>query len=375
MVVRYQLSYAKKRLFKGKALIIYGSRQAGKTTFANMLIESSEKEVLRFNADEADVRELFERPNVSRLKAIIGKAKIVLIDEAQRIEEAGLLLKILVDNFKDVQVIATGSSSFELAGRVNESLTGRKYEIFLHPLSYSELVNHNGLLEEERSLEQRLIYGSYPEIINHPDMAEEHLKLLCNSYLYKDIFALERISRPVVFEKIVKALALQVGSEVNMNEIAQLVKCDYKTVDKYIALLEKAFVVFRLPAYSGNVRNEIKKGFKVYFYDNGIINAITGTFEPISKRKDIGSLWENYLVSERLKRNNFLHNNLRTYFWRTTQQQEIDFIEEGNELNAFEFKWNSNKNVKFSKTFTEAYPKAQTILVNPKTVNEFLFVE
>lgn len=200
------------------------------------------------------------------------------------------MIKIIVDRFKNVQVIATGSSAFELSGKINEPLTGRKYEMMLLPFSYAELVNDTDFITEERLLEQRLIYGSYPEIINGPQHAEEHLKLLSDSYLYKDLFALEEVKKPLLFEKIVKALALQIGSEVNFSELAQLVKADQKTVDKYISLLEKSFVVFTLPAFSGNVRNEIKKNKKIYFYDTGIVNAITRNFNPIANRNDVGAL-------------------------------------------------------------------------------------
>lgn len=373
MIKRHQLAYARDRLFKGKVLIIYGPRQAGKTTFAEMLLKDIDQKILRLNGDEADVRELLGKPNITQLSQIIGDYQVLFLDEAQRIPEAGLVIKLITDHFKDVQVVATGSSAFELAGKVNEPLTGRKYEIILLPLSYRELKDHHGLLEEKRLLEQRLIYGAYPEVVNEQENAEEHLRLLANSYLYKDLFMLEQVKKPRLLEKIVKALALQVGSEVNMSEIAQLVQADSKTVEKYIGLLEQAFVVFVLPAFSGNLRNEIKKGKKVYFYDNGIINAITGNFLPLRNRSDVGALWENYVISERKKRN--IQQRIAVqgmYFWRTAQQQEIDFVEQTpNGLLAAEIKWNPKQADRIPLTFRKTYPDAAISIITPEHNDDF----
>lgn len=373
MINRIQINYALERLFRGKALVIYGARQVGKTTFCDQLLAQVSKKTLRLNGDDSDTRELLNKPNSGFLKNLIGDYEIVFIDEAQRIEEAGLLLKILVDQFPGVQVIATGSSSFELAGSLNEPLTGRKYVLYLSTLSFRELTNHADLLTEKRLLESRLIYGSYPEIISDPVHAEEHLSLLAESYLYKDLFHLEKINKPALFEKIVKALALQVGSEVSVTEIGQMVGADNKTVEKYISLLEKAFVIFTLPAFSRNVRNEIRKGRKIYFYDTGIINAITGIFTPVSSRPDVGALWENYVISERRK---FLqqHNiTAHSYFWRTTRQQEIDYIEEqGDRLLAAEIKWNPKGKGFIPSTFKKAYPKVPAKIITPENYFEFL---
>tara|TARA_R110001599_G_scaffold83659_2_gene224769 strand:- start:21115 stop:22257 length:1143 start_codon:yes stop_codon:yes gene_type:complete len=374
MINRYQLDYAKDRLFKGKALIIYGPRQVGKTTFVELLLkkEASNK-ILRLNGDDADTRSLLASPNLNMLQALIGEKKILFIDEAQRISNIGVLIKIVVDRVKDVQVIATGSSSFELANHINEPLTGRKYEMLLLPLAYQELVSNSDFLTESRQTEQRLIYGSYPEIITNPTDAMEHLKLLAESYLYKDLFTLDKINKPQLLQKIVRALALQVGSEVSVTEIGRLVSADNKTVEKYITLLEMAFVIFTLPALSRNVRNEIKKGRKIYFYDNGILNAVSGNFMPLQNRKDVGALWENYLVSERIKSQHFQRGQFSNYFWRTTQQQEIDFIEETTQgLSAFEFKWNDKAKSKFSATFLNAYPNAKTMVITPQNRNDFL---
>ena len=373
MVSRSQIDYAKSRLFKGKVLLVFGPRQVGKTTFVQNLIADLNKKTLSLNGDESDVLVLFENPNVTKLKSIIGDNEILVIDEAQRIANIGIVLKIIVDQIKSVQVIATGSSSFELANKLNEPLTGRKYEMFLYPLSFAEMVAHNGLLEEKRALENRLIYGSYPEIITNSIDAKEHIKLIANSYLYKDLFILDQVSKPVLLQKIVKALALQVGSEVNTNELSKLLQVDNKTIEKYIDLLEKAFVIFKLPALSNNVRNEIKKGRKIYFYDNGIINAVTGNFNPLAQRTDIGSLWENYIISERIKLLNIQQSEASSYFWRTTQQQEIDYIEKStDQILACEIKWNAKSKYKIPVTFSANYENVTSKIVSPENYEEFL---
>jgi predicted AAA+ superfamily ATPase len=373
MIQRLQLKYAQDRLFKGKAFIVYGPGQVGKTTFVEQLIQTTDKKVLELDGDDFDTVELLEKPNMSKLKSIIGDNEIICIDEAQRIKDIGIVLKIITDKFKHVQVIATGSSALDLANKVNEPLTGRKYEMLLLPFSYSELVKENGALVEKRSLEQRLVYGGYPEIINKPNQAEEHIKLLANSYLYKDLYTLDQIKKPLLLEKIVKALALQVGSEVKYDEIGNLVKADSKTVEKYIDLLEKTFVIFKLPAYEGNVRNEIKKGKKIYFYDNGIMNAVTGNFNALQNRNDVGALWENYVISERKKYLAFHQSDNASFFWRTTAQQEIDYVEVDNKkILAVEIKWNTHKKIKFPITFTNNYKHVTTVGVTKENLEDFI---
>lgn len=375
MIPRLQLGFALERLFQGKALIIYGARQVGKTTFCEQLLEQVPQKVLRLNGDDTETRDLLQSPGTAKLRNIIGDHEVVLIDEAQRIPDAGLIIKIIVDQLKPVQVIATGSSSFELAGSVKEPLTGRKYEMTLAPLSYLELLKHTDFVTEHAQLAQRLVYGSYPEIVNNPARAEEHLGILADSYLYKDLFALEQIKRPVLFEKIVKALALQVGSEVSIPEISGLVGADTKTVEKYITLLEQAFVVFTLPAFSRNVRNEIRKGRKIYFHDNGILNAVTGSFNPITARSDVGALWENYLVNERRKYLAQHGIKASSWFWRTTQQQEVDYVEtQANRMLAAEFKWNPTaaERTRIPLTFRSAYIEAETIVVSPENRHQWL---
>ena len=363
------------RLFKGKAILVFGPRQVGKTTSIHSILEKKNQKCLFLNGDEADVRESLENTTSTNLSLLFGEHKIVFIDEAQRINGIGITLKLITDVLKDVQVIATGSSAFDLANETQEPLTGRKYEFQMLPISFQEMVTNNGLLEEKRLLEQRMIYGYYPEIVVKPNDAAENLKLLSNSYLYKDLLNLEQIKKPALLGKILKALALQVGSEVSYNEISQLVNGDFHTVEKYIDLLEKAFVIFTLPAYSRNVRNEIKKGRKIYFYDNGVRNAIINNFNPLSSRSDTGALWENFLISERMKYLNSNKLEAWKYFWRTTAQQEIDYLEELNgKMTAYEFKWNPNKTAKFPKTFTNAYPEAEVKLITPKNFEEFVLV-
>lgn len=373
MIKRLQQAEIEKRLFQGKAILLFGPRQSGKSTLMESLLNESGQSWLYMNGDEADVREMLTNTTSAKLKLLTGDKQIVFIDEAQRISNIGLTLKLFTDQLKNIQVIATGSSAFELSNRVNEPLTGRKYEYMLYPLCFKEMVQHHGLLEEKRMLEHRLIYGYYPEIVTNPDRAKELLKLLTDSYLYKDLLLLEQVKKPVLLGKLLKALALQVGNEVSYNELSQTIEADKETVEKYIDLLEKAFVVFRLPALNRNVRNEIKKGKKIYFYDCGIRNAIINNFHPVHNRTDMGPLWENFIISERLKYLRYSGNDTAQYFWRTTQQQEIDLIEESEEkFAAFECKWNVKSKVRFPQTFTGNYPGTETKVITPANMEEFV---
>ena len=372
MIKRTLLTDIQRRLFQGKAIILFGPRQCGKSTLIEDMLK--DKEHLYLNGDDADIREQLTNTSATRLKTIVGGYKIVFIDEAQRIPNIGLTLKLFTDQLKDIQVIATGSSAFELSSKVNEPLTGRKFEFMLYPFCFAEMVAYHGYIQERRFLEHRLIYGYYPEIVTKGTDEKVLLKSLAGSYLYKDLLMLEQIKKPLILEKLLKALALQVGSEISYQEIAQTIGSDGKTVDKYIDLLEKTFVVFRLPALNRNVRNEIKKGKKVYFYDCGIRNAIINNFNAVTSRTDVGALWENYIISERMKFLNYNNIDAKQYFWRTTQQQEIDLIEEheAGQLKAFEFKWGKNDKVRFPQTFTDNYPRAQTLVVSPDNLEEFI---
>ena len=373
MILRSLLQNTLNKIHKGKVLLLFGARQVGKTTLLENLINHLDEQVLHVNGDEPDVRRLLSDKTSSELKNFIGRHTILIIDEAQRIPNIGLTLKLIVDQLKFVQVIATGSSSFEMANQMNEPLTGRKYEFKLFPLSFQELVDHHGLLEEKRQLEQRLIYGSYPEIITNPSSSEELLNLIADSYLFKDVLMLENIKRPLLLEKILKALALQVGSEVSFNEIAKLVGADKGTVEKYVQLFEQTFVIFQLPSFSKNVRNELRKSRKYYFNDCGIRNAIIGNFNSIQNRTDIGALWENYLISERMKKLRYGQQRAKLFFWRTTQQQEVDLVEQDVQtMSAFELKWNRNSKIKFPKTFTAAYPETIVKGITPENYEELL---
>ncbi len=375
MIQRHLQRIIEKYLFQGKSIIIYGARQTGKTTLVENMINPYKAETLFLNGDDADTRELLTNLNATKLIPVIGNLKVVLIDEAQRIPETGLALKIIHDNFKNTQIIATGSSSFELANNINEPLTGRKFEFVLFPVSFAEMADHHGFLTEKRLLEHRLVFGYYPDIAINVGNEVKLLKSLASSFLYKDLLTLETIKKPVLLEKILQALAFQIGNEVSYNELARLLGSDKETIEKYIDLLEKTCIIFRLGAFSRNARNEIKQGRKIYFYDNGIRNAVIGNFSPLPKRTDKGALWENFLVSERLK---YLGNNemeRKSWFWRTTQQQEIDYIEEvEDKLLAFEFKWNPMKKVTLTKTFSNAYPNHQFKVITPVNFEEFVML-
>ncbi len=373
MINRVCIKNMNSDLFKGKAIIILGARQVGKTTLINEFLKNKIGDCIFFNGDDADTHAILHKPTAVKLKNFIGNKSIIIIDEAQRIKDIGIVSKLIIDQIPNTQLIVTGSSSLELANETNEPLTGRKFEYQLFPLSTEEMISHHGLLEEIRHLNHRLIYGNYPEVITSHGKEKRILKLIAGSYLYKDLFAYEKIKKPAILEKLIRALSLQVGSEVSYNELSKLIGIDKETVEKYINLLEKAFVIFKLEAFSRNVRNEIKKGRKIYFYDNGIRNAVIGNFTPIELRTDIGALWENYFISERIKHNSYNEFYGKSYFWRTTQQQEVDYIEEvDGYIKAFEIKWNKNRNVRFPKTFTQAYNIKETVVVTPENYFEYL---
>ena len=373
MITRAIEKAIKESLFRKKAILIFGARQVGKTTMLTNIINELKADTLFLNGDESDIREMLTNTNSVKLKTLIGKNRLLVIDEAQMIPGIGTTIKIVVDMINEVQVIATGSSSFELANRLNEPLTGRKFEFTLYPLSFGEMASHRSLIEERRHLEQRLIFGCYPEIVTAHADHTKLIKSLAGSYLYKDLLMLESIKKPALIEKLLKALALQIGSEVSYNELAQITGADKNTVEKYIDLLEKVFVIFRLPAFHGNVRNEIKKGRKIYFYDNGIRNAVINNFLPLQSRNDSGALWENFIISERRKFLSNTEKDVSSYFWRTVQQQEIDYIEVNNgDISAWEIKLNESKKPKFSSTFTSAYPASKTSFINPSNYHEFL---
>ncbi len=371
MIKRVLLNSVQAKFNKGKAILLFGPRQVGKSTLIENLLQGNEH--IYMTGDDFNDRQLLTNSSISGLKSIIGKNTILFIDEAQIIPNIGLTIKLITDHIKQVQVIATGSSAFELADKMNEPLTGREYEFYLYPISFQEMVAHHGLLQEKRMLDHRLVYGYYPEIVMKQGEEKELLQLLAGSYLYKDLLKLEQIKKPQILENLLKALALQIGNEVNYNELGQTIGADNKTVEKYIDLLEKAFVVFKLPAFNRNVRNELKKGKKIYFYDCGVRNAIINEFKPFEIRQDKGALWENFVLAERMKYLRYNHITTKQYFWRTTQQQEIDLIEEyGKKLKAFEIKLHAKEKVRFSETFTGNYPNTELHKICKENLEEYL---
>ena len=357
----------------GKAITIMGARQVGKSTLLHQMLGSRD-DILWLSGDEPDVREMFDGITSTRLRAIIGNKKIMVIDEAQRIENIGLYIKLITDNIPGVQVIATGSSSFELSSKLNESLAGRKREYKMLRLSFGEMREHTSFLEEHRMIAHRMTYGYYPEVVTHPGEEREILKELTDSYLYKDILSLNGVSKPDKLVKLVRALALQIGGQVSYNEVGNLVGLDSKTVEKYVDILEKSYIIFRLPSYSRNQRNELKTTRKIYFWDLGIRNAVVGNMQMPGSRLDVGELWENFVIVERMKRNAYASSMAQIGFWRNRRQNEVDFIEEEDgELRAYEMKWNEKKsNVPCPKAFIESYPKAVYKTITPGNIEEFV---
>jgi uncharacterized protein len=372
MIERKMGEILKSKEGTNKALIVLGARQTGKTTLLKMLYEKRD-DVVWLNGDEPDIQSLLENISSTRLKAILAEKKVVVIDEAQRIRDIGIKIKLITDNIPEIQVVASGSSSFDLANSINEPLTGRKWEFSLYPLSFSEMVNHTNFIEENRLLPHRLVYGYYPEVVNAAGSEKEVLKQLSDSYLYKDIFTWENIKKPEKLMKLLQAIAFQVGNEVSANELSNMVGLDNQTVEKYIQLLEQTYIIFRLGSFSRNLRKELKRARKFYFYDNGIRNAVIANFAPVELRSDIGQLWENFLISERMK---YLQNNMifaNRYFWRTVEQQEIDYIEEiDGTLHAYEFKWNPNKKAYLTKTFANSYSNHEFKVINRDNYESFL---
>lgn len=358
-------------LFKGEIAVIYGARQVGKTTLVREILREFSENSVYFNCDESDIREALTNKTSTELKAFIGNKKLVVIDEAQRVENIGLTLKLLVDTFPEMQVIATGSSSFELSGKIAEPFTGRKNEFYLYPLSIEEMYSVYSPLECDRLLEQWMVYGLYPGVI-FSDTRDLRVRELATSYSYKDVLAYQDIRNPELLEKLLQALALQIGSEVSYTELAQTLGVNKVTVENYIRILEQAYIIFRVGPFSRNVRNELKKKRKIYFCDLGMRNALINNLNPLALRNDTGALWENFLVSERLKRNSNAGIFANTYFWRTTSGKEIDYIEDaGGLISGFEFKW-KKETFSVPKEFLTGYPGSEVKLVNRENYHKFI---
>lgn len=374
MISRILREQITEKFFKGKAIILTGARQTGKTTLIMDIINNKYSDkYIYLNGDEHDIREMLSKSNSNQLERIIGEKSVIFIDEAQRINNIGLTSKIIIDNMKDKQLILSGSSALDMAATMKEPLTGRKYEFTLYPLTFSEMSDYNGLIEEKRNMETRILYGFYPEIVSKPDENEELLKLLTESYLYKDIFSMSNIRKPHVFTRLVKALALQIGNQISFNELSNIAGIDKQTVEKYLDLLERAYVIFTLNSYSRNIRNELKKSKKIYFWDTGIRNAIINNFNGLSNRMDKGHLWENFIIAERIKKNIYRKSGKESYFWRTTQKQEIDYVEQdNNELLAVEIKWRKSKKNKIPSTFIKNYDVTKTLTIDTDNYVDFV---
>lgn len=374
MIKRALSSKILNELDNKKALLLMGARQVGKSTLLKELFGKNDN-VLWLNGDEIDVRNIFDNISSTRIKAIVGNKSMIIIDEAQRIKEIGLKLKLITDQIPEVKVIATGSSSFELANKVNESLAGRKREFRMYPISFAEMVNHTDLITEKRLIAHRLIYGYYPEVVTNHGEERVILKELTDSILYKDILSLDSIGKPDKLQRLLQALAFQIGSQVSYNKLATLIGLDSKTIERYIDILEKSYIIFRLNSYAKNLRNELKTSRKIYFYDNGIRNAVIGNFSMLESRsnEERGALWENFIISERLKHLSTTGFYGTTWFWRTQQQKEIDFLEEvDGTLNAYEFKWNPKAKAKLPIAFGNAYPDCSFNVITPDNIEDFI---
>ena len=369
MIRRYLHEIIESKIGDSKIIVVLGARQVGKTTLLRDIFLDRD-DVLWLNGDYEETRVMLSSESPQILGSIIGDKKIVVIDEAQRIENIGLKLKILQDTYGDrVQLVATGSSSFDLANKINEPLTGRKWEYQMFPISFKEMVAQNGLISECGNLLNRMMYGCYPDIVTNPETAKERLMQLVEDNLYKDILSFDGVQKSAKITDLLQALAFQIGSQVSVNELANTVSLDNKTVDKYLSLLEKSYIIFRLPSYSRNLRNELKTSNKYFFYDLGVRNAVIGDFRPIDVRQDVGNMFENFIIAEMQK----TVEKRRQYFWRTKQGQEVDYVlETDNGLTGIEIKWNEKRNPRLPQKFVDEYNPNQVVYVNRNNFYELL---
>ncbi len=372
VVARIVQTEIEKWVHRGKVLVVTGARQVGKTTMLEDMFEYKAPTTLWLNADESRVRTRLSELDIAALQNVVGNYKTVIIDEVQRIENAGLLLKLLADNFKEVQFIATGSSALDISEKIFEPLTGRYLLFHLYPFALAEVYNDKSAFEIEGKLPFHLVYGNYPGIVKHPNDAKILLSNLANQYLYKDVLVWKDIRKPQLLDNLLKLLSYQVGSEVSIHELSNQLNVSSETIDTYIDLLEKSFVIYRLPAYSTNPRKEVSKMNKIFFWDNGIRNAVIGNYDDVNIRQDVGQLWENFIISERMKINAWHAPDRESYFWRNYNQSEVDYVEkERNQLTAFEMKWNTQKKHRVTKAFTNAYAEAKTKIITPLSFSDF----
>ena len=360
-------------LFRGKLIILYGARQVGKTTLSKKILNAFGNQSDYFNCEIASVNQLLQSRNPLELKQLIGNSRLVVFDEAQHVTDIGLILKLLHDTYPEIQIIATGSSSFSLSNNISEPLTGRAVEFLLHPFSYAEISQAYSPVERLQMLPFILRYGLYPEItLQNEKDARFLLDNLTGKYLFRDILSLGNLKKPEMLTKLLKLLAFQVGNEVSMNELSVNLGVSRKLVEHYIDILEKSFILFRLSAFSRNLRQEITKKVKIYFYDLGIRNSIISAFNPIDLRTDIGSLWENFCIIERIKYLQRSQQNPNQYFWRTHKQQEIDYLEEeNNQIGAYEFKFTEKKS-KIPVLFNETYPDSEFKMIHKNNFMDFI---
>jgi predicted AAA+ superfamily ATPase len=363
------------KLKPNKVLILLGARRVGKTQLIKKYLENSDEKVLQLNGEDINDARLLEERSVANYSKLLQDVSILVIDEAQNIPEIGLILKLIVDAIDGIKVIATGSSMFDLANKLGEPLVGRKNTIYLFPLSQIEFSQFENYKQTTENLETRLLYGGYPELTHYEswDEKKEYLKEIVNSYLLKDILVFDGIKNSDKIYDLLRLIAFQIGNEVSLQELGNQLQMSKNTVERYLDLLSKVFILFKIEGFSKNLRKEITKSSRWYFFDNGIRNAIINNFNTLNNRTDVGDLWENYLASERMKKQHYQKKDKQNYFWRTYDQQELDWLEtEAETINAFEFKWNENKKSKVPIAFSKAYPDATFEVINKQNYLEFI---
>ncbi len=375
MIERKLESRIEKKLNSGKAIILLGPRQTGKTTLLKKIVSKLEKSLI-LNCDDPFVRDQLQDINISQLRLLIGSHKVVFVDEAQRVKNIGITLKLIVDEVKEVILLVSGSSALEVSSTINEPLTGRKWEYMLYPISWQEFYEHEGYVTAMQQLEHRIVFGMYPEVITNTGSESEVLRQIAGSYLFKDLLVYNGIRKPELLEKLLRALAFQIGNLVSYNELANMLQVDKNTINTYLDLLEKAFVIFRLQPFNRNLRKEISTSRKIYFYDTGIRNILINNLNTFEYRDDIGPLWENFLIAERRKYLHYQGLYSNNWFWRTQQQQEIDYLEEsGGILSGYEIKWSADKRFIVPSIFRETYPNSTVKVINNQNFLPFVGID